>query len=224
MIQSKEKLLGRGVCILLCLSLWSCRNEKSWFYKQWHNTLAHYNGYFLAREKMKEFESEQFLAYKDNYNRALEVFPFPPPGSAGGAGAAMEEVIKKASIPVQRHKNSKWVDDSYLLIGKARFYKEDWENAIQTFKYINTKFTDADVKHNAVIWLLITYTRMNDISNAKSVIAYLKKETLSKQNLREGALAFAWYYQKRKDYAQMLDYLGMAVELSPRSRETGRLS
>ena len=211
--------------LVFSIFLSSCSQEKrTWTSLAWHNTLARYNGYFLAKEKMKEYESEQLLAHKDNYNRVLEVFPFPPSGAGGSAGAAMEEVIKKASIPVQRHKNSKWVDDSYLLIGKARFYKEDWENAIQTFKYINTKFTDVDVKHNAVIWLLITYTRMNDISNAKSVIAYLKKETLSKQNLREGALAFAWYYQKRKDYAKMLDYLSMAVELSPRSREKGRLS
>ena len=203
----------------------SCSQEKrTWTSLAWHNTLAHYNGYFLAREKMKEFEADQLLNFKDNYNRVLEVYPFPPLGSAAGANAAMEEVIKKASIPVQRHKNSRWVDDSYLLIGKARFYKEDWENAIQTLKYINTKSTDTDVKHNAVIWLLITYTRMGDISNAKSVIAYLKKETLSKQNLREGALAFAWYYQKKKDYAKMLDYLGMAVALTPRSKEKGRLS
>ncbi len=213
--------------VLLCLilSVSSCSQEKrTWTSLAWHNTLAHYNGYFLAKEKMKEFEGDQLFSHKDNYNRVLEVYPFPPLGSAAGANAAMEEVIKKASIPVQRHKNSKWVDDSYLLIGKARFYKEDWENAIQTFKYINTKFTDADVKHNAVIWLLITYTRMGDISNAKSVIAYLKKETLSKQNLREGALAFAWYYQKKKDYAKMLDYLGMAAELTPTGKEKGRLS
>ncbi len=203
----------------------SCSQEKkTWTSLAWHNTLARYNGYFLAKEKMKEFEAEQLTAFKDNYNRVLDIYPFPPPGSGSGANAAMEEVIKKASIPIQRHKNSKWVDDSYLLIGKARFYKEDWENAIQTFKFINTKFTDKDVKHLAVIWLLITYTRMGDVSNAKSVIAYLKKETLSKSNLREGALAFAWYYQKKKDYAKMLDYLSMGVELMPRSREKGRLS
>lgn len=209
---------------ILLLAAACSQEKKTWTSLAWHNTLARYNGYFLAKEKMKEFESEQLLNCKDNYNRVLEVYPFPATGSGGSAGGAMDEVVKKASIPVQRHKNSKWVDDSYLLIGKARFYKEDWENAIQTFKYINTKFTDADVKHNAVIWLLITYTRMGDASNAKSVIAYLKKETLSKANLREGALAFAWYYQKKKDYAKMLDYLGMGVALMPRSRAKGRLA
>ena len=203
----------------------ACSQEKkTWSSLAWHNTLAHYNGYFIAREKMKEFEADQLAGYKDNYNRVLDIYPFPPLGSASSANAAMEEVIKKASIPIQRHKNSKWLDDSYLLIGKARFYKEDWENAIQTFKFINTKFKDQDVKHHAVIWLLITYTRMGDISNAKSVIAYLKKETLSKDNLREGALAFAYYYQRKKEYQKMMDYLSMGVQLMPRSRKKGRLA
>jgi hypothetical protein len=213
------------ICFLFAFFLNSCSQEKNtWSSLAWHNTLARYNGYFIAREKMKEFEADQLAAYKDNYNKVLDIYPFPPLGSAAAANAAMEEIIKKASIPLQRHKNSRWIDDCYQLVGKARFYKEDWENATQTFKYINTKFKDVDSKHKAVIWLLITYARMGDYSNAKSVIAYLKKETLSKDNLMEGALAFSYYYQKRKDYQKVADYLSMGVALMPRSRRKGRLS
>lgn len=211
--------------ILPFVFLISCSQEKrTWTSLAWHNTLAHYNGYFIGREKMREFETGQLEQYKDNYNKILDIYPFPPLGSGAGANMPMEEVIKKASIPIQRHKNSKWVDDCYQLIGQARFYKEDWENAVQTFKFINTKFKDPDSKHKAVIWLLITYTRMGDYSNAKSVIAYLKKEKLSKQNLREGALAFSYYYQRKKEYEKMADYLAMAVQLMPRSKRKGRLS
>lgn len=203
----------------------SCSQEKrTWTSLAWHNTLAHYNGYFIAREKMKEYETAQLVGHKDNYNKILDIYPFPPLGAATAANTTMEEIIKKASIPIQRHKNSDWVDDCYQLIGQARFYKEDWENALQTFKFINTKFKDNNSKHKAVIWLLITYTRMGDYSNAKSVIAYLKKETLSKANLREGALAFAYYYQKKKEYAKMADYLAMGVELMPRGKRKGRLN
>jgi len=214
-----------SIVFVLSLFLNSCSQEKkTWTSLAWHNTLAHYNGYFIAREKMKEFEADQLIAYKDNYNKVLDIYPFPPLGSAAAANAAMEEIIKKASIPLQRHKNSKWLDECYQLVGQARFYKEDWENATQTFKFVNTKFKDVDSKHKAVIWLLITYTRMGDYSNAKSVIAYLKKETLSKNNLLEGALAFSYYYQKRKEYQKVADYLSMGVALMPRSRRKGRLS
>lgn len=213
--------------VWLFATLWfsGCSQEKrTWTSLAWHNTLAHYNGYFIAREKLKEYEATQLAAYKDNYNRILEIYPFPALGSGAAANAVMDEIIKKASIPIQRHKNSDWIDDCYQLVGKARFYKEDWENAIQTFKYINTKFTDVDSKHQAVIWLLITYTRQADFANAKSVIAYLKKEKLSKANLREGALAFSFYYLKRKEYEKSGNYLQMALELMPRGKRKGRLS
>ena len=212
------------ISIFLFLTSSCSQEKKTWTSLAWHNTLAHYNGYFIAREKMKEYEADQLAGFKDNYNRVLDIYPFPPVGSAASANAVMEEVIKKASIPIQRHKNSKWMDECYQLVGQARFYKEDWENSTQTFKFINTKFKDVDAKHKAVIWLLITYTRMGDYSNAKSVIAYLKKETLSKSNLMEGALAFSYYYQKRKEYQKVADYLGMAVALMPRSKRKGRLS
>jgi outer membrane protein assembly factor BamD (BamD/ComL family) len=210
-------------CLMAGLFFSCSQEKKTWTSLAWHNTLARYNGYFIAKEKMKEYEEDQLLNFKDNYNRVLDIYPFPPLGSGSSANGPMEEIIKKASIPIQRHKNSKWVDDCYQLVGQARFYKEDWENAVQTFKFINTKFTDIDAKHKAVIWLLITYTRMGDYSNAKSVIAYLKKEKLSKENLREGALAFSYYYLRRKEYQKVTDYLSMAMELMPRSKRKGRL-
>ena len=220
-----KSLILFPIVFVLTFFLNSCSQEKkTWSSLAWHNTLAHYNGYFIAREKMKEFEEDQLAAYKDNYNKILDIYPFPPLGSAAGANAAMEEIIKKASIPLQRHKNSKWIDECYQIVGQARFYKEDWENATQTFKFINTKFKDVDSKHKAVIWLLITYARTGDFSNAKSVIAYLKKETLSKNNLMEGALAFSYYYQKRKEYQKVADYLSMGVALMPRGKRKGRLS
>ena len=215
--------------LLLCLAtavlVHSCSQEKTGpAAMAWHNTLARYNGYFIAKEKMKEFEFDQLEKYKDNYNKVLDIYPFPALGSGAGASTTMDEIVKKASIPIQRHKNSKWVDDCYQLIGQARFYKEDWENAIQSFKYINTKFKDKDARHKAVIWLLITYTRMGDVSNAKSVMAFLKKETLSKNNLRDGAMAFSYFYLKRKEYQKVSDYLSIAVELLPRGKQKARLS
>jgi len=44
-----------------------------------------------------------------------------------------------ASISIQRHPNSRWVNDNYLMVGLARLYACDYQNAILTFKYVNTK-------------------------------------------------------------------------------------
>src|SRR5690606_33394895 len=106
--------------------------------KLYHNIAARDNGFFLAREKMKEAEAEVAKSMVYDYNRPLAIFPVPNETSGVTIGPMLEEVIKKASFPIQRHKTSNWTDDSYILIGKARFYKGDFEDAIQTFKYVNT--------------------------------------------------------------------------------------
>ena len=53
----------------------------------------------------------------------------------------MEELItdcvEKASIAIQRHEGSRWEDDSYVLVGKARYYASEYADAIETFKYVN---------------------------------------------------------------------------------------
>ena len=41
----------------------------------YHNTLARYNGYFLAKETMKEVESTVASSANDNFSRTLKVYP-----------------------------------------------------------------------------------------------------------------------------------------------------
>lgn len=47
------------------------------------------------------------------------------------------------------HKKSKWVDDSYFLIGKSSFYKRNYEDALTTFQYIVSEYSDIIEKQSA---------------------------------------------------------------------------
>ena len=86
----------------------------------YHDLTAHYNGYFIAREKIKEIEAGIFNKYKWNYNRTLPVFaPFDTTDSRS-LEATLLDCIEKASIAIQRHPESKWQDDAYILVGKER--------------------------------------------------------------------------------------------------------
>ena len=85
-------------------ALAACSAEKNTFVaRNWHNLLAHYNSYFIAREKLTVVELSTWKSIQDNYNRPLAVLP--PPGQASSAKAELEEIVKKGSIPIQRHKN-----------------------------------------------------------------------------------------------------------------------
>lgn len=172
--------------------------------RSWHNLNAHYNAYFLAREKLKEVDKSVYAGHVENYNRVLDVYPPISTALEATLTPNLTEAVKKASLPIQRHKNSKWVDDCYLEIGKARYYKrDDYENGIHTFKYVNAKSKDVNLRHTALIWLMRIYTKGEEYNNAWIAADYLRKQKMIKPNRRDYHIARAYYHQSQKELDKM---------------------
>ena len=134
--------------------------------KAYHNTTAHYNGYFLAKEKMRVIEEGLQSQMQYDYNQVLPIYPTIDSSTFKAAAADLEDVEKKASFPIQWHKNSKWIDDSYLVIGKTRFYQLNFADAARTFKYVNSTSKDRHTQHEALVWLMRSFLKMEEMDNA----------------------------------------------------------
>lgn len=188
-----------------------------------HNVTAHYNGYYYAREKTFEVEKNILKSLDDDPNQILRLFPRLDTVSGKTYTKDTEEIIKMASLSIQRHPNSKWVYENYVLVGKARLYAGDYPNAIQTFKYVNTKSPDINTRHEALIQLLRTFTEQNDFDRAEETFSFLEKEELSKTNHKELYLQMAYYYQVRENYDYMVRNLAKADTLLSRKDRKGRI-
>lgn len=209
---------------LLVGILISCSVEQNNFTSNvFHNLTAHYNGYYYAREKTYEVEKIILKSLDDDPNQILRLFPKLDTVLAKTYSKDTEEIIKMASLSIQRHPNSKWVDDSYVLVGKARLYGSDFQNAIQTFKYVNTKSPDIDTRHQALVQLLRTFTEQNDYDRAEETFRFLEKEKLNKENQKDLYLEKAYYYQVRSDYDYMVRNLAKADSLLERKDRKGRI-
>jgi tetratricopeptide (TPR) repeat protein len=193
--------------------------------KVYHNTTARFNSYFLAKEKMLELEEQIFATFKDDYNTILRVLPPVDSASSAANKASTDYIIEKASNPIQYHDESKWVDDSYLLIAKARLYANDMKNAVGTFKYVNTISNDKDAKHAALIGLMRTYVEMRQFENADFVIDYIARETVpfSEANERDFYLTAAHYYRQLNNYDKCGEYLQKAIPLVSPAKKRARL-
>jgi len=189
----------------------------------YHNTTAHFNGYYYAREEIKKIEKTVWSSMVDDYNRILRLYPALDSAQAKGYDKDIQEAIKMASLAIQRHPNSKWVDDSYLLVGKARFYSMDWGNAIQTFKFVNTKSLDLDTKHAAIIELVRTFTEHKEYNNAQAAIDFVQKGKLSKENQKNLLLAKAYFYQEQGDLDYMVRNLTQVTPLLRKKDRPGRI-
>ena len=212
-----------AVLLVVFLSVRCSYERKTWTSKAYHNLTAHYNGYYYALEEITKIEAVIEKSTTDDYNRVLRLFPTFDSTLAKGYEKEVEEAIKMASISIQRHPNSKWVDDAYILVGKARMYDLDWGNAIQTFKYVNTKSEDLNARHKAIITLIRTFTEHEEYNNAQAAIDFLQKEPLNKTNRKDYYLEKAYYHQVLEDYDNMVRSLSQAVPLLTKQDRRGRI-
>ena len=210
--------------IFFIVFLEACSSEKNtWTSKAYHNTTAHYNGYYYARDEIQKIEKTIWASLIDDYGKILRLYPKIDSSLAKGYDKEIQEAIKMASLAIQRHPNSKWVDDSYILVGKARMYSLDWGNAIQTLKYVNTKSKDPNSKHQAIIQLVRTFTEHQEYNNGQAAIDFVQKEKLNKANKKNLLLEKAYFYQEQGDYDNMVRNLTGVTPLLTKKDRPGRI-
>ncbi|MBS1680879.1 MAG: tetratricopeptide repeat protein [Bacteroidetes bacterium] len=208
----------------LSFSLVACGVEQTSITSNiFHNVTAHFNGYFYAKEGAREVEELILKSLDDDHNKILLLYPRLDTVLAKSYKKNTDEIIKMASISIQRHPNSLWVDDNYVMVGLARLYACDYQNAILTFKYVNTKSRDVRLRHIALINLVRTFTEMGDYDRAEEAIRFLEKEKLGKRNMKKFLLEKANYYQVRNDYNNMVNNLSKADTLLTRHDRRGRI-
>ena len=79
------------------------------------------------------------ISHKDDYSELLPVYAYDK-GDGTSIGGNLNEVITKTQEAIKLKPNSKWIDDCYLLMGKAYYLQGDNTSADQAFQYINGKF------------------------------------------------------------------------------------
>ncbi|MBL3657749.1 type IX secretion system periplasmic lipoprotein PorW/SprE [Fulvivirga sediminis] len=209
---------------IILLFLLGCSAErKNIISKAYHNTTARYNAYFYAKNDIKDIKEIVKSTADNDYNKVLKIYAPIDSVLASTYKEQVDDCIKKSSLVIQIHKNSKWVDDSYVLIGLARFYSLDYVNAIETFKYVNTKSEDDETRHLALAHLHRTFTDYGEYNNAIAVSDYLKKETLDKKSSKILYLNQAHYYQTQGDLNNMVVNLVKAAPLLKRKDGKGRI-
>lgn len=77
----------------------------------------------------------------EDYEKLLPIYLTGNPDD-NFSSSDMDSIIRRLTVVVKLHPKSKWTDDSYFNIGKAYFYKKDYESAIATFQFVSSEFKD----------------------------------------------------------------------------------
>ncbi len=153
--------------LLLALPLLNSCKRDTWYNRVFHNTTARFNGYFNARTIFNETTADIIKNHKDDFNQIIPVFVIGDAAAISTHNNSFEQVIRKCSAVIQNHELSKWIDDSFLLIGKAYYMKAEYFEAIETFQYVYTKYKKTELAPEALIWLIRAYTDSRQFAKAQ---------------------------------------------------------
>ncbi len=101
-----------------------------------HNLTSKYNGFFNANILVQEATDKLNAQHQDNYNQILDIYPYLAVDNPAAVAPDLDKAIEKVAVVATYHRPSHWVDDCYLMMGKAQYLKHDFDSAEETFAYL----------------------------------------------------------------------------------------
>ncbi len=173
----------------------------------------------------------------DDYTQILPLFTYDDEGIAQSIAPDMDRAIKKAtkvitlhSITVkpefkngpqtekqkafyERNEYNKWVDENYLVMGKAYLFRHEYQLAIETFKFIITEYSYEEIIYETQIWLARAYNEIREYKESGRILNQLTANDNCPEKLHADLYAtIADLYMKQEDYESAIDPLAEALD------------
>ncbi|AMQ00656.1 Gliding motility protein [Pedobacter cryoconitis] len=194
------------------------------------NLTARYNYIYNANVILNNYEEESYNSYIDNYSDVLPIYTDPEKFSsesvlhAPANDRALDAIVKKSRAIIADKAFSNYIDDAYLLLGKAYYLKTNYFVAEEYFDYTAKTYTkDMNVLITAQNWKARSLMQLNNMEDAAIILdtVYDNLELVKKKRSEPYAtIAQSYIYQNR--YNDAIPILEKAVKESQLHRNSIR--
>ena len=139
---------------------------------------THYNFFFNADVKLTDVVAGAKQGFTDDYTELLPFYNYTLEATASQK-TELDSVLQKCNAGILLHDlRNEWIDDMYFLMGKAYFFKKQFDSAGIAFQYLNYYFqpkTEEELGFKKYIG-----SNLNDEGNIYSVSTKEKTSITSK--------------------------------------------
>ncbi len=213
----------------------SCSTKKNRFInRNWHALNTKYNVLYNGNNALEEGKAGLQDTYKDNYWEVLPIerLEFREEGLLPGvesnpkferAEEKATKAIQKRSMNIDNRERNPQTDESFLLLGKARYYDQRFIPALEAFNYILYKYPDSDKIGEAKVWREKVNIRLESEEVAlKNLKRLLRQEDLKDQTYADAKAMMAQAYINLKSLDSAVTELRIAEAYTRDNEERGR--
>ena len=211
--------------------------SNNWRTRTYHNMTSKYNIYFNGNEAYSSGLEKIEDQNKDDFSRVIPIFEDGIHENYSGSKADMDFAIEKANKIIQLHsikkrpdynprkgsdpeyrawrsqeEFNKMIDDAYLLMAKATFYKGEFMASIGIFNYVALKYPGEDAWYEAQLWIARAYLEMDWLYEAENILILANDDKLPYTQLQLFNSVSADYQIKRGAYKEALPFLKSALD------------
>jgi tetratricopeptide (TPR) repeat protein len=206
--------------LFLVFFTWSCSQfSNKPLAVAFHNVNAKYNAIWQASRLDKELQKKYFSERKERYSSTLPIILARDSSFKQNNEKACKELIQKASLVIDRHQNSRYIVDAYLLIARGRLYQNDLKNAIVTYKYVNS----LQIRPEALLALYEIYLQQQEFSSAEKIEEFLSENPLNANEKKQFLLLKAYSFQLLNEPIKAVAVLQEAQRFIKKGEEKARI-
>ncbi|RFM28763.1 type IX secretion system periplasmic lipoprotein PorW/SprE [Deminuibacter soli] len=110
----------------------------------YQNTITHYNYFYNANNRLNGIIDRAKQNFRDDYTQLLPFYNYSL-DVASTERRELDTIIYKCVAGIVLHDlRTDWVDNMYMIMGKAYFIRKDFDSSLRVFKYINYAFAPKD--------------------------------------------------------------------------------
>lgn len=175
------------------------------------NFSTYFNTYFMASSDFEDAFNLYRTSTVASFNRRLDSLNITPAVS-NDVKEKLNKVIERASKVIQLHKNSKYLDDAVLLIGKSYFYLGDYLQAERKFNEFLTNLSASNLYDEAMLFLGVTKMKLRKTDEAEIILKNLVSTAKDKEVRSEAAGELGISAFGKKNYKDAIDFLRQSIE------------
>ncbi|HAF47357.1 MAG TPA: hypothetical protein DCG83_06705, partial [Cryomorphaceae bacterium] len=222
--------------LLVAMVLSNCSTTKDrWINRQYHETTAHYNAFFNGEEALKEAVSAFEKSEEYDFEALLPIYYWPHEKQAPQMFAKMDRALEKSAKVIKNHsmvfrgeQKNDYVFKAYLLIARARFYKNEWIQCIEATSYMEDQFRGIEKADDEVFWAQLlaaqTHIRMDNAFQAEQILDEIYTKELPKAMLFEVQKTIAALHIHKRSWERAQHWVESAAELAPNKSQKVRLT
>ncbi|MFO8001303.1 MAG: tetratricopeptide repeat protein [Marinilabilia sp.] len=239
MIRPHLSMKGKSIpYVLVFLMLLGCSTSKNtWLSRSYHNLTAKYNVLFNGEQSFEKGREAMRASVRDDYTEILPLFAFSEATDADVPSSDMERAVRKGHKLIEEHsitakpqrspsgndpeyrefynqrEFNRWVDDAWMLIGKAHAYSQEWYEAGRAFQEVLQTFPRKKVRFEAMLWLARTYIERDDFENALIHLERYSSEIKDERAYTGLAMStYAWFWLSQGAHEEAFEYCRSAAD------------